>query len=550
MSTRRFERLTLVFLVAFAFLLRVWDLGRNSLWYDEILQAEVAGGRLENFVPALILHAAMPLDYLIERGVLLLGTNEFLLRFPAATFSTLAVAVLYKVGRAMFGRVTGIVAAGFLAVSSFAVFYAHEARPYALYLLLTLASFSWLYRALQTNRLTHWLLFGVCIGGAVLTHLFTLFVVIPQVLFVAAGLAVRGLAPRRALLFARVTRSTIAGSVLVALVFLGALWLTPNAQFVWGASLKFLAFLLSPQFLSPDKWYGLAPGETPPLLGLDFLYSRILENFSGGGILATGMFVATGLIGLTAFRHKPWEIILLLVWALVPAALIVLFLGSRGTLFAARYLIAGLPAWLLLCAVGILGLGSFLGERARNPAFVRRAAWIFLALVFILIFLERTNAVIAAPKENWRAAAQVIDANIQPSDAVITSGGTWVVYYYAYADAYRNNAQTLEQIEEVEKSAARMWLVFNRYAYDPEGRMHAWLEGRRAVALRVDDGITVYYWRPGADAAAMLADAKTLRLPPNSAVYRSLGDQFARNGDLHTAQQYFAKALEYAESQP
>lgn len=518
MSTRTFERLSLWFVLTFAFLLRVWDLGRNSLWYDEILQAEVAGGNLNNFVPALILNAAMPLDYLIERVVLLVGTNEFLLRFPAAAFSTLAVAVLYKVGCAMFGRVTGIVASAFLAVSSFAVFYAHEARPYALYMLLTLASFHWLYRALRTNKLTHWLLFGVCIGGAVLTHLFTLFVVIAQLFFVVVGLAVRAVAPQRAPLFAQVTRATLAGAVLVALLFLGALWLTPNAQFVWGASLKFFAFLLSPQFASPDKWYGLAPGETPPLLGLDFLYTRILENFSGGGILATGMFVGAGLIGLAALRRKPWEIILLVVWALGPAALIILFLGSRGTLFATRYLIAGLPAWLLLCAVGILALGSLLGRLAHHNEFVRRAACIFLTLLFMLIFLERTNAVIAAPKENWRAAAQLIDANIQPGDALITSGGTWVVYFYAYADAYRNNAQTIEQIEDVEKTATRMWLVFNRYAYDPQRELKPWLQARGAVALQVDDGITVYYWRPGAGAAANLADAKTLRVPSNTIV--------------------------------
>src|SRR4051794_33627772 len=93
MSSRAQERLIVGLILAFAFLLRVWDLGRNSFWYDEILQVTVAGGKPENFFPELVVHAAMPLDYLIERAVLGLGTNEFLLRFAAAAFSTLAVAV-------------------------------------------------------------------------------------------------------------------------------------------------------------------------------------------------------------------------------------------------------------------------------------------------------------------------------------------------------------------------------------------------------------------------------------------------------------------------
>src|SRR5215212_5734732 len=108
MSSRTFERITLGAILLCAFFLRMWDLGRNGLWYDEILQAQAVVGTLNDFVSQLILNAAMPLDYVIERGVLVLGTNELLLRFPAAAFSMLAVVVLYKLGRAMFGRTTGM----------------------------------------------------------------------------------------------------------------------------------------------------------------------------------------------------------------------------------------------------------------------------------------------------------------------------------------------------------------------------------------------------------------------------------------------------------
>ncbi len=549
MSTRTLERLTLGVILASAFFLRMWDLGRNGLWYDEILQAQAVTGTLEKFVSELIVHAAMPLDYVIERGVLYLGANELLIRFPAAAFSTLAVVVMYKLARALFGHTTGIIAAAFLAVSSFAIFYAHEARPYSLYMLLVLAAFYWLYRALQTNQLTHWFYFGVCVAGAVLTHLFALFVVIALVLFILIGLCVRVLAPRRAPLFGRITRNAIFAGVLVSALFLGALWLTPNARFVWGSSLRFFSFLFSPQFLPPEQWYGLAPGETPPLLTFDFFYTKVLENFSGGGIVATVAFVSFGLIGLMAFRRKTWEILLLAMWALVPTTLIILFLGSRGTLFAARYLIASLPAWILLCAVGVVECGALVERVTRENKFVARAAMLVLAFLFIAVSLERARAVIALPKEEWRTVGKILDANVQPNDAVITPGGTRVVYFYARDAAQNQNAAEIaKQIADAENHSARVWLVMNRYVNDSGGEIEAYLDGRGALALRADHGITLYYWRAGADNAILRADAKTFQLPASAFVYSSLGEQFSIGDDLQTASRYFAQALIYSRS--
>ncbi len=549
MFKRSKERWLLFALLAGAFFLRVWELGRESLWYDEILQAQIAGGPLADFFPQLILHAAMPLDYLIERVVLALGANEFLLRFPAAAFSTLAVAAMYRVGRIMFGRTVGILAAAFLAVSSFAIFYAHEARPYSLYLLCALASFYWLYRALQANKFFAWLLYGVFLGAAVLAHLFALFVAVAQAVFLVSGLLVRAFAPARAPLFSKITHTALVGVLVVALFFFAALWLTPNAQFVWGSAQRFLAFLLAPNFTPPTQTWGLAPGETIPQLSLDFFYTRILENFSGGGFLATFSFVALGVLGLTEFREKKWETLLLFFWAILPSALIFLFLFYRATLFASRYLIASLPAWLLLVAVGTCALATWFNRLTPRNHFLRGAAPFVLAMLFVVISLERATVALALPKEDWRTTGQLLDANVRAGDTVVTPGGTRVVLYYApTASQFHNAAELAPQITDVEHHAARVWLVMNRYVFDPGAEIQAWLEGRGAVALRVDDGITVYYWRAGADNAALLGEAKNFALPESAFPYASLAEQSARDGDYSTAEHYFARARALAKT--
>lgn len=552
----RIVRLAPFAILGLAFFLRVLDLGRNSLWYDEILQLRIAGGSLPDFINELAKNAAMPLDYLIERVVLQFGSGEFMLRFPAAALSTLSVALLYRLGRSWFGRLEGGLASLFLAASSFSILYAQEARPYSLYLLLVLASFYFLYRTLQTNRLSDWLAYAVCLSGAVLAHLFALFVILAQLLFIMAGLGVRFLAPRRARLFARITWRTVVGGLVAFGLLVAALVITSYIDEVLGSAQRFLAFLLAPSVPPPQDWSGIAPGESPPFLTLDFVYSRVVENLSGGGLPATGAFLLLGISGAAAkLRAKPWETGFLVIWAFVPTSLIFLFLIHRATLFAARYLIIALPPWLLLCACGALALGaavhalvSRLSPGMRGIRFRFAASAVILAL-WLFISLDRSAAAIATQKENWRAAGYFLERNLRPGDAVLAPGGSFVIYHYArIAEKQNVPADLAAQVADVENHFPRVWLVMDRYVFDPGGEIKAWLQGRGAVDFRVDGSIELYYWRSHADNAALLADVKNMTLPSTSMALAGVGDQFAAAGDLEQAERYYGQALERAAS--
>ncbi len=549
MSRRSLERISLIAVLALAFALRVFDLGRNSLWYDELLQLRIASGPLGTLVPQLEANAGMPLDYLVERGVLVFGSGEFLLRFPAAAFSTLSVALLYAVGKRLVGRAAGLVGAAFLSVSSFALFYAHEARPYALYMLLTLASFYWLYRALESNRLARWVIYALCAGAAVLTHLFALFVVVAQVVFVAMGLGLRALAPTRAQRFSRIRWWTVLGVVAAVVLFGVAASSTPNFRFVPGSALRFAQFLFAPRVPPPEDWRGIAPGESPPLLTPEFIYARVLENFSGGGSLATTGMVGLAVCGLGAFRRKPWATYLLVLWTILPTTLIYLFLVHRATLFAARYLIAALPAWLLLCALGTLVLGDLVSRIGGHTPVLRYAAVVLLTGLWIGISLERSAFVLDQPKEEWRAAGQFLEAHVRQGDAVLAPGGGSLIYQYApHARQLDVPADVLEPITQAEAQHARQWLVLTRYVFDPGGAIPAWLQERGALEIAVDEAIRIYYWRATAGHAALLRDAEGFTLPPTVYAYASVAEQAAAEGDLAGAEQRLAHGLTFART--
>ncbi|MFQ5610601.1 MAG: hypothetical protein ACE5H9_00545 [Anaerolineae bacterium] len=109
-TEKRWPRLDLIFiagLTLFAFALRVYRSGAPSLWYDELLELDIAQGPFLQIWPQLERHAAMPLDYYLLHGWLQLGRQEAWVRFPALVFGTLAVPLIYALGRRLFNRRVG-----------------------------------------------------------------------------------------------------------------------------------------------------------------------------------------------------------------------------------------------------------------------------------------------------------------------------------------------------------------------------------------------------------------------------------------------------------
>ena len=110
MKTRDWEIL-LISLLGFS--LRISFLGRQSLWYDEAFSLAVARADWPTFWAALLSDGVHPPGYyLLLRGALaLFGSAEFALRFSSVLAGTLAVVLIYQLGRILGGARWGLVAA-------------------------------------------------------------------------------------------------------------------------------------------------------------------------------------------------------------------------------------------------------------------------------------------------------------------------------------------------------------------------------------------------------------------------------------------------------
>ena len=177
----RFYAPALLLVVLLAFGVRVHQLGSQSLWNDEG-SSYVQAGRAFGEIAA---HAARdihpPLYYwLLKLWTGLAGTTEFALRALSVFASLLAVAFAAAAGRRLFGRGTAAAAGLLVALNSFSVYYAQEARMYAL-LSLWAAAALWSFAGFVRTSGWRWgLILAVCNAAGLWTHYAYPFVMLAQ----------------------------------------------------------------------------------------------------------------------------------------------------------------------------------------------------------------------------------------------------------------------------------------------------------------------------------------------------------------------------------
>jgi mannosyltransferase len=119
-------------LASFALLLRLHDLTRKPLWYDEILSLNRARLPLIDLIADALTHKHYPTYFLLLRPFASAHLHEWALRFPSAVFGAVGVLLVTQLGIEISGALAGLVAGLLMALSPLDVQYGQEARPYAL----------------------------------------------------------------------------------------------------------------------------------------------------------------------------------------------------------------------------------------------------------------------------------------------------------------------------------------------------------------------------------------------------------------------------------
>lgn len=391
--------------------LRLFALGEESLWMDEIYSVTDAlrwtTRELLTVLPVVKNH--VPLYYVLLRGWTDLGgVTEAWLRLPSAVAGVGTILAAFLVVEHLFDRRVALLTAALVALSPFQVQHAQEVRMYGFVALLATVSFYWLARLSTTySRRT---VAGYLLATVLLTYTH------PYGLFVL-----------------------LAGNVYVALRLLAAADVAHTLR-RWVAVQAGVGLLLSPWLalmvrktlsVTQDRAEPLA-WRTPPdavqLLGTVSSYfgypahplSVLVVVPLVGGVAAlsvvrldrsaldsVGSAARSLRAAVTVDVRNPDATTLLLCWALVPIVVPALVSHLLTPVYGVRYTIGASVAWYALVAVGV--------SRLRRP---------HLRYVVAAVLVVGTAAPLAVyygdtQNEQWREATTHVADRAAEGDLVL-----------------------------------------------------------------------------------------------------------------------------------
>ena len=475
------DRLALALLSLLAFGWRVAGLTSQSLWRDEVDSIRFASRPLAELLATFSRPGENgPLFFaLLNPTLAALGSGEFALRFQAVLAGVLAVPLTYVLVRRL-TRVAGArmrhscpyVAALFVAVNPYLVWYSQEGKMYGWLVVLALAALLAFLAALEDGRWWRWLVYLALLAVAVLHHVWAV-LLIP---ICAAWLALLWPDYRRRWLPFLLTLA-IPALPYFALVGWWQLRLFTTPDFQTGhpfVSLPTMAATLATAFS-----LGVARSPTPwAIAGLTFL---LLTGSILGGRNVDGASPAYTWRSVRAS-------LMLLAWLLLPPLLLYLISLSKP-LYTDRYVIWIGPALLILLAQGVIALA-----RVWRPL-----GAVALAAVLAAGLLAGWRQMQTPIKSDFRAAAAYVEARRQPGDLLLFQMPYNRIVYEYYAGPqtaaldgrYTNSGSTEAQVDEEMRravgAAPAVWLLASEEEmWDQRRLVRQWLEDRGEITDQQD----------------------------------------------------------------
>jgi 4-amino-4-deoxy-L-arabinose transferase-like glycosyltransferase len=489
-ATRRRARQhwALLAIILLAFVLRVYDLGRAPLWFDEALSGVIAA----KSAPDIVAHTVStpfehpPLYYLaLHLWVILAGSSGFALRFFSLFWGVLLSPLLYRFLAPWGGNRLVMLTVLLTAVSVTHVDHSQSARMYTLIAALGVLSLLYFFRGLEGRQRRWWVGYLLVTGvGIAIHYYFALLLFVPLTFLLLSG-------PR----YRRVLILFIAIMLGVGLLAASWLWLSPGPR------------QAMQQILRSE-----GAGVSSLALRVKYTIGGLLLEEPTPGPLLLGVLALLGLFSWPlprVPRNHPLSRVgsrcFLLVWLVVPwmaALAIPYWLQSRHLAYL-------WPALYALAACGLLALST-------------KRTWLFvLGLLLVastsVYGLHRQDQVQASRPDYGRIMTYIQERALPADLVILNQPSMWpFVDYYTHRDlkiAYvpRNSQfpsaeQVSRRLESLVENQSRIWLgPISAWTADPESLVERWLAAHTFQADKA--------WFPESSSAALYFTADGEMLP-------------------------------------
>jgi mannosyltransferase len=450
--------LSLSLIIMVGAILRFYDLGGESYWYDEIIMVRVA----QDNIWAIIEGGRPPLYIILSHfWIKLFGTGEVATRSLSAIFGVASIPLIYLIGKELFDRKVGLIGAFLMAISQFQIYYSQDFRYYSLFALVTLLSYYFFVIALRNRNIISITLYVLTSALLFYTHTFGVFIIAAQNLYFLLrwrchkNLAINWIISQAIILFAIMPKLLASSGKVVEGKAGPMIWLPePSA---WSPLITLRNFIGA----------GLSyPSLNTVIIGISFF------------VVATGAYllwmgkewwqagVKDLLSGFKNMMSKGNELLLLVLWITIPIVLPLVLSKIFGPMYHHRYMISASPAFYIILAFLVTKLGRVVPEL------------ITLGLLVIVITPGLIEFYVSPVREQWREAAEYVEDKSTIDDVIIFAESgrdqnreTFNWYYKGdlsecgINEHLRDYAAIDKEFIECMKDAGRFWLVVREVPY-------------------------------------------------------------------------------------
>jgi hypothetical protein len=172
-------------LLILGLILRVYRLTYYDFWFDETITffkvfykpAEISNIYLWDKHPFLYFSV-------LKQWSNLFGSSDFSLRFFSVIFGVISIWLVYKLARLFWDKSTALLAAIFICLSPFHLWYSQEARLFTFSLFLNLSSAYFFIKIIKRNNYINWLCYLFSSLAAIFTSYFSFLLILAQAVVV------------------------------------------------------------------------------------------------------------------------------------------------------------------------------------------------------------------------------------------------------------------------------------------------------------------------------------------------------------------------------
>lgn len=457
----------LLIIIAVGFVLRIYRLEAVPLRGDEAftIQNWMSRPLSDSLVSIATIEPHPFLNYVLFRiWALLAGTSVFSARFLPALVNLLGIPSVYAFGKRLFNKRIGLVSALLWAFHPFLIWHSQDARNYAIWSALSVLAL-WLgLRALEVNQRKDWWL-----------YLFSALLSVNIFYF---------------------DWLTLVGFVFYAVYRYWKDW-SRLGRLVGVVAVVFFSSFLSFVALQGNL---IVSGEYGGTTGARFNGSELLTSFlpvllwgeslpqSLSVVLAIAALVVLFMALFLAYRNALARLLLLVLVGFVPL-LLLSFISFCFDVFAPRYVLSVVPAFIVLSAFVIARLLSF--RSITGVALVVVWFGIMFFSLFNLFFVHDY-----AKSKNWPTVTDYLESRISADDLVIQLSVDPAFGYY-YNGAARDiglpakpEQPTDDIIQELQTASNQyhsLWLVGQTFPDWPNyGVVEKWLQDHMQLVRNMD----------------------------------------------------------------